>query len=75
MLFRTQGLRQADARVVQRIMVWRRLRRFMQQDLLLFGATDKNKKKNKNKNKNKNNKFIVDPNTNSYIIQIHQINQ
>ena len=29
----------------------------------------------KNKNKNKNKKFIVDPNTNSYIIQIHQINQ
>ena len=25
--------------------------------------------------KNKNKKFIVDPNTNSYIIQIHQINQ
>ena len=24
---------------------------------------------------NKNKKFIVDPNTNSYIIQIHQINQ
>ena len=24
--------------------------------------------------KNKNKKFIVDPNTNSYIIQIHQIN-
>ena len=29
----------------------------------------------KRKNKNKNKKFIVDPNTNSYIIQIHQINQ
>ena len=28
-----------------------------------------------NMNKNKNKKFIVDPNTNSYIIQIHQINQ
>ena len=27
------------------------------------------------KNKNTNKKFIVDPNTNSYIIQIHQINQ
>ena len=26
-------------------------------------------------NKNTNKKFIVDPNTNSYIIQIHQINQ
>ena len=26
-------------------------------------------------NKNKNKKFIVDPNTNSFIIQIHQINQ
>ena len=26
-------------------------------------------------NKNKNKKFIVDPNTNSYIIQIHEINQ
>ena len=25
--------------------------------------------------KNKNKKFIVDPNTNRYIIQIHQINQ
>ena len=35
-LFRTQGLRQADARAVQGRMVWRWLRRFMQQDLLLF---------------------------------------
>ena len=35
-LFRTQGLRQADARVVQGTMARRRLRRFMQQDLLLF---------------------------------------
>ena len=35
-LFRTQGLRQADARAVQSRMVWRRLRRFMQQDILLF---------------------------------------
>ena len=26
-------------------------------------------------NKNKNKKFIFDPNRNSYIIQIHQINQ
>ena len=35
-LFRTQGLRQADVRAVQGRMVWRWLRRFMQQYLLLF---------------------------------------
>ena len=35
-LFRTQGLRQADTEVVQCRMVRRRIRRFVQQDLLLF---------------------------------------
>ena len=40
-LFRTQGFRQANAGSVQGRMVRRRIRRFVQQDLLLFCATDK----------------------------------
>ena len=35
-LFRMQGFRQANAGSIQGIMVRRRIRRFVQQDILLF---------------------------------------
>ena len=44
-------------------------------DLIKYLLTKDNIGPTRVKNMNKNKKFIVDPNTNSYIIQIHQINQ